>query len=80
MDYFDFEKVALFFILYSSAPQDEKTTELFQVLAVEVTDQTGVHRIVNDKSGKCERIFSYIVYLVCRLAIENVLRDEHRRK
>jgi hypothetical protein len=50
------------------------------VLAVEVTEQTGVHRIINDKSGKCERIFSYIVYLVCRLAIENVLRDEHRRK
>jgi len=27
-----------------------------------------------------ERIFGYMVYLTCRVAIENVLRDERRRK
>lgn len=37
-------------------------------------------RIVNDKSGKLDRIFSFMIYLTCRMAIENVLRDEHRRK
>ena len=35
---------------------------------------------MNDKSGKIERIFGYMVYLTCRVAIENVLRDERRRK
>lgn len=82
MESFDFEKVALFFILYSNALQEEKTAELFQVLATEVTDKKGARqsRIINDNSGKCERIFGHILYLTCRLAIENVLRDEHRRK
>jgi len=35
---------------------------------------------VNDDSGKLDRIFSIMIYLTCRMSIENVLRDEHRRK
>jgi len=80
MSSFDYEKVAVFFILYSNSPQQEKIGELFQLMATDLKEGKGIFRIVNDDSGKLDRIFSIMIYLTCRMSIENVLRDEHRRK
>lgn len=81
-EYFDFEKLATYLILYSNSDPKEKIIELFELLSTACMDEKGrrLQRILNDKSGKIERIFGYMVYLTCRVPIENVLRDERRRK
>ena len=83
-EFFDYEKVAVYFILYSSASPEEKICELYYLLAIEMKKEVNeprVLRIQNDpKSGKLSRIFGYMIYLACQIAIENVLRDETRRR
>jgi hypothetical protein len=76
LDYFDLEKLTVFFILYSSATSEDRSTALFYLFAEEVPTKLGVYTqmIVNRPDEQCfNRVFAYMAIITCLITTE-VLR------
>jgi uncharacterized membrane protein len=78
MKSFDLEKLTVFFIMYSSAPVQMKSSQLFNLLAEDVPQAIGgcTQMIVNrPEEPKIHRIFAYMAIITCLITIE-VLRGQ----
>ena len=62
-DMYDFDKLALFCILYCEADQLEKGELLFYLMASEDS-------VITNKSSKVKHIFSYLTVIACVITAE----------
>jgi hypothetical protein len=76
MDYFNYEKLVVFCILYSNAPLETKITHLFSLISTDVPSHNGysTSMIVNrPEDPTIHRIFAYMAIITCLITTE-VLR------
>ena len=78
MDYFNLEKLIVFFILYSNAQLESKVGHLFELIASEVPAHAGYNTqmiINNNADPTIHRIFAYMAIITCLITTE-VLRGQ----
>lgn len=78
MEYFDLEKLTVFFVMYSSAPKEQKVKQLFDLISIKVqTSLSDQHfRVISPKDEHTiHRIFAYMAICTCLIPIE-ILRGQ----
>jgi hypothetical protein len=79
MEYFDLEKLIVFFLLYTNAPIEQKITQLFDLIAIDSPSHMPGHAtqmIVNlPEDPTIHRIFAYMAIITCLITTE-ILRGQ----